>query len=204
MGLRVLQRRKTFAPHTGTCGEGDGGMRAERPTEDGGDEAGKTFTQADIDRIIEREQVKWKRAQERAVQTARTQAEQLASMTAEQRAAHEHRQREAELSAREAEITKRELRAQALQMLSAEKMPVELAELLHYQDAEHCSASIEALKKVWSKAVQAGVEARVTGGTPKAGTATGHTDYARKAAEAAAAGNMSAAAYYTRLAGQSR
>lgn len=173
-------RRRTvmMAPDAGgangaQAAENDaGGVQADEndaSREERASAAEKTFTQADIDRIVRREQAKWKRQQEMVVNQARTEAERLASMTAEERAREQANQREAELTRRETEITRRELRAQALETLAQKQLPAELAQVLDYTDAEHCSASIEALSKAVARAVQQGVEARVAASTPKAG-----------------------------------
>lgn len=154
-------------PSGGTGAAGDGGDADE--AQDGGGQAARTFTQEDVDRIVRREQAKWKRQQETAVQRARTEAERLAGMTAQERAQEQAQQREAELNRRETEITRRELRAQALEALAARQMPGELAELLDYTDAERCSTSLETLSSTFSAAVQKGVEARVAAGAPRTG-----------------------------------
>ncbi|MBQ7885505.1 MAG: DUF4355 domain-containing protein [Clostridia bacterium] len=183
--LRLLQLRRManmMAPDAG--GSGAAGGQGQNPgqsgaqtgeggdgkgTESGGDEGAKsgekTFTQADIDQIIREEQAKWMRQQKKAV----SEAERLAKLSTEERAAEEARVREENLTKREAEITRRELRAQALSDLATQQMPAELADLLDYTDADACSESIKKIKGVWQKAVQKGVEARVKGGAPKAG-----------------------------------
>lgn len=101
--LRLLQlRHGHLAPDTGAPGgepgagaqEGANGTKgaSEEGTEQGGDgnqnapAPPKTFSQADVDKIIARENAKWKRQQEKAIDEARTEAEKLASMSAEQRA----------------------------------------------------------------------------------------------------------------------
>ena len=174
--LKMLQLRRMgnvmLAPDTG-AGGGDGAQGGNGGEEGKGGESGadgqtdeKTFTQADIDKILKKEQAKWKRQQEEAV----TEAQRLANMTAEQRAQEEAKQREENLARREAELNKRELRAQALETLAGQQLPAELADLLDYTDAEKCSASIKVVQKRWQEAVQKGVEARVAGSPPKTGS----------------------------------
>lgn len=180
--LRMLQLRRvcsvTRAPDTG-AGGGDNGAGAAQGGEGKEGEAGegtqsgadgqtgeKTFTQAELDKIIKQEQAKWKRQQDKAI----SEAQRLANMTAEQRAQEEARQREEDLTRREAEITRRELRAQALETLAANQLPADLADLLDYTDADRCSASIKKVQKSWQAAVQKGVEARVAGSPPKTGS----------------------------------
>ncbi|MBP3645489.1 MAG: DUF4355 domain-containing protein [Clostridia bacterium] len=184
--LRMLQLRRLcnvmLAPDTGAGGgdgagngsgaqgggEGGDGGNAGEGAQSGADgqTSEKTFTQADVDKILRQEQAKWKRQQEKAV----TEAQRLANMTAEQRAQEEARQREADLTRREAELNRRELRAQALETLAAGQMPAELADLLDYTDADACSASIKKVEKNWKAAVQKGVEARLAGSPPKTGS----------------------------------
>lgn len=176
--LRMLQMRRManvmLAPDTGAGNDGGQGA-GDGAKNEGGENGGqsgadgqtgeKAFTQADVEKMIAREQAKWKRQQERAV----SEAQRLASMTAEQRAQEEAKQREEDLARREAELNRRELRAQALETLAAKQMPAELAEMLDYTDAEKCSASIDKVHKTWQAAVQKGVEARVAGSPPKTG-----------------------------------
>lgn len=177
--LRLLQMRRDanfrFAPDTGAGGGDEGGADGKETDggEDGknsdgadGQKSEKTFTQADVDKMIRKEQAKWKRQQEKAI----SEAQRLAGLTAEERAAEEAKTREENLTKREAEITRRELRAQALSDLAEQQMPAELADLLDYSDADACAESIKKIRGVWQKAVQKGVEARVKGSAPKTGS----------------------------------
>lgn len=180
--LRMLQLRRMGsvmrAPDTGAGGgepgagaaqggEGQEGNQGEGTASGAdGQTDEKTFTQAELDKIIKQEQAKWKRQQEKAV----SEAQRLANMTAEQRAQEEAKKREEDLTRREAELNRRELRATAMETLAANQLPAELADLLDYTDAEKCSASIKKVQKSWQAAVQKGVEARVAGSPPKTGS----------------------------------
>lgn len=221
--LRLLQlRRGYFAPDTGAQGGAqtppDGAGTATGGAQGAGDKSPsgdtgegekpaqgatepKTFTQADIDRIIAKETAKWKSQQEKAIEAARTEAEKLATMTAEQRAKFEAKQREENLAKREQEITRRELKAQALETLAQKGLPSDLASMLAYTDADACNASIDAVEKAFRSAVQKGVEERLKGAAPKTGAGAAKADYAKLAAEAISNGEFTAAAYYTRQAG---
>lgn len=173
--LRLLQLRRMGnvmrAPDTGAGGgegaQGNGGGDEGKGGDSGADgqNGEKTFTQADIDKILKKEMAKWKRQQEDAV----SEAQRLANMTAEQRAQEEAKKREEDLTRREAELSRRELRAQALETLAGHQLPAELADLLDYTDAEKCSASIKTVQKRWQEAVQKGVETRLAGTPPKTG-----------------------------------
>lgn len=153
----------------GTSDQDNGGQQGAEGNPAGSEV--KTFTQADIDRIVQQTIVKERKRAETAVQNARTEAERLAQMTAEQRAEHERQERETALAKREAELTRRELRAQALETLSGRGLPHELADVLNYADADTCNASIAGAEKAFRAAVQRGVEDRMKGTPPKSGDA---------------------------------
>lgn len=132
----------------------------------------RTYTQEDVDRIVSQRLSRYQRDEaqriEQAKQQARTEAEQLAKMTEEQRAQHareaaEHdaEQREQKLKQREADIQRRELRVEALDSLASRGLPKELLDMLDYSSAEACDASIKAIDKVWKAAVQGGIDERL-------------------------------------------
>ena len=133
-------------------------------------QAEKAFTQADIDRIVQRTIRGERQRADRLVEAARTEAARLAGMNAEERARHEAEQRELALNERERALDRRELRAEALETLARRGLPGELADALDYADAERVSASLEAVEAAFRGAVQRGVEARLRGAeTPPQG-----------------------------------
>ena len=130
----------------------------------------RAFTQADIDRIVQRTIRGERQRADRLVEAARTEAARLAGMNAEERARHEAEQRELALNERERALDRRELRAEALETLARRGLPGELADALDYADAERVSASLEAVEAAFRGAVQRGVEARLRGAeTPPQG-----------------------------------
>ena len=132
--------------------------------------AGKTFSQDEVNKIIADRLAKEARKTEDAVKAARTEAQKLATMTADEKAEHERLEREAKLAQREADIARREMRATALQTLGEKQLPAELADVLDYTDADKCNASISSIEKVYRAAVQKGVEERMKGNPPPAAT----------------------------------
>lgn len=132
----------------------------------------QTFTQADVDRIVNQRLARAQRDEARRIeearQEARGEAEKLARMSKSQRAEHERqvaeqaaKDREAAIAKREADITRRELKAEAVETLSQRGLPRGLEAVLDYTSAEACSASINAVEKVFREAVQAGVDERL-------------------------------------------
>lgn len=95
-----------------------------------------------------------------------TEAEKMAKMTKEEKAAYQQKKKEKEMADREAAVTRRELMAEAKNTLAEKNLPVELAEVLDYADADTCKKSLETVEKAFQKAVQAGVEERLKGDKP--------------------------------------
>lgn len=132
----------------------------------------QTFTQADVDRIVNQRLARQQRDEAKRIEQARaegrSEAEKLAQMSESQRAEHERQraeqaaqEREAAIARREADITRRELKAEAIDTLTKRGLPRGLEAVLDYASAEACSASIDAVEKVFREAVQAGVDERL-------------------------------------------
>lgn len=129
----------------------------------------KTFTQKDVDKLIQdrlaREQSKW----EKKVQDERTEAEKLAKMKADEKAKYQEEKRLAEIEKREKDITTRELRATAYETLAEKNLPKELVDILNYESADTCNKSIEAVEKAFQSAVEKAVNDKLRGGQPPKG-----------------------------------
>ena len=95
-----------------------------------------------------------------------SEADKLAKMNKEEKAEYLRQKQENELKDREAAITRRELMAEAKNTLAEKKLPVGLAEVLNYADADSCNKSMAAVEKAFQEAVQAAVEEKLKGGTP--------------------------------------
>ena len=104
-------------------------------------------------------------------------------MSADERAQHEREELQKALSQREAEITKRELKAEAKSQLSDKGLPVELADALPLNDAESTSQAIEAIETAFRKAVEKGVNERLKGQAPKIGNEKAVSEKDRLVAE---------------------
>ena len=96
--------------------------------------------------------------------------------------------RELALAAREREIERRELRAQALERLAAQHLPALLAETLDYTDAQSMENSLEAMREAWTQAVQKGIEERMKGAAPRTGGVAVRPGTLREAIEGRYAG----------------
>lgn len=142
----------------------------DEDTEGGKDKEEVSFTaeqQAKIDALIAKTIAKERAKRDKEIEAAKTEAEKLAKMNADQKAEYERQKREEELTKREAEITRRELRATALETLAEKSLPKQLADILVYTDAESTNNSLEAVEKAFREAVEAGVNERLKGDPPK-------------------------------------
>lgn len=127
-----------------------------------------------ISKALETAKVKWETEAQRKVEEAKTEAEKLAKMNAEQKAKYAEEKRIAELEKREREITVRELKAQAYETLAEKGLPKELVDILDYKDAESCNNSIEKVSAAFQAAVEKVVNEKLRGnGTPKGGQSGG-------------------------------
>ena len=95
-----------------------------------------------------------------------SEAEKLAKMSDLEKKEYQQTKEAKELARREAELNKRELMAEAKVTLTEKGLPVGLADLLDYSDAESVSKSITTVAETYNSAVQAGVDARLKGGKP--------------------------------------
>lgn len=142
---------------------------AETTADESGDQM---IPKSEVEKIINARFAKLQRESEKWVEQARkdgmTEGEKLANMSAEERfkaqqekAESDMKAREDALKQREAEVARKELRAQAVETLNGKELPAELADILVYTDAEACNASIAVVESAWRKAVKAEVDKRL-------------------------------------------
>ena len=126
----------------------------------------KTFTQDEVDNIIKGRLAKERKSWEKQLVDQQTEAEKLASMSEKEKKQYQEQKRAKDLETREAAITRRELIAQAKEQLADKGLPITLAEILNFTDAESCNKSIETVEKAFQSAVEKAVEDRIKGGKP--------------------------------------
>lgn len=178
---RVPMNLQLFAEGDG-AGAGDdgngGGAGGDNGSGEGGEDTPPSFddflktgdNQAEFDRRLQRaintavtnEQKKWQAMTDDKL----SEAEKLAKMTEEEKTKYLQQKREKNLTDREAAVTRKELMAEAKNTLASDNLPVELAEVLDYTDADSCMKSMEKVKSAFQKAVEAAVEEKLKGGKP--------------------------------------
>ncbi|HHK6496543.1 TPA: DUF4355 domain-containing protein [Streptococcus pneumoniae] len=122
----------------------------------------RTFTRAEIGKMLSAERSKWEAEQE----AKENEAKKLAKMNADEKQKYQLDQREQELADREKAIARKELTAEAKAMLSECDLPVELVNVVDLTSAETVSESITSIQKAWEESVQKGVSERMKGSAP--------------------------------------
>lgn len=152
-------------------GEGTSGSEGDKSFDDVlKDKAYQSEFDKRIAKALETAKGKWETEKATELENAKTEAEKLAKMNAEQKAKYAEEKRISELEKREKDITTRELKAQAYESLAEKNLPKELIETLNFTDAEACNTSIEAVEKAFQAAVEKAVNDKLRGGnTPKGG-----------------------------------
>ena len=115
-----------------------------------------------LDTAVSNAQQKWQALADDKL----SEAEKLAKMNKEEKAAYMQQKKEKELSDRESAVARKELMAEAKNTLAEKKLPAGLAEVLNYTNAESCNKSIDAVEKAFQAAVEAAVQERLKGGEP--------------------------------------
>lgn len=122
----------------------------------------RTFTRAEIGKMLSAERSKWEAEQE----AKETEAKKLAKMNAGEKQQYQLDQREQELANREQVLARKELTAEAKAMLSERGLPVELVSVVDLSNAEAVTESVASIQKTWEDAVQKGVSDRMKGSAP--------------------------------------
>ena len=139
-------------------------------TVDNVDNAGKTFTQADMNELAGKVRGEEKRKNEQAIKEAVAQAiaeeRRQAQLTAEQRESEAKAKRDRELKEREDAITLRERRLTAQEMLSQKNIPIDLVDFVVDLDETKTKENIEKLARTYNKSVENGVTDKLKGTPP--------------------------------------
>lgn len=143
---------------------------ANVPTNEDKNAGNKTFSQADMDNLAGKirgeEKAKNDQAIKEAVASAIAEYERNAKLTEEEREKEAKSKREAELKAREDEITLRERKLQAQELLQAKHIPIDLVEFIVDLDETKTKENIEKLAKTYNKSVETGVTDKLKGTPP--------------------------------------
>lgn len=181
-----LQLHSDHGDNPGTDAEQDNqGAGTSTAGKEEGQEKTKTYTQEEVDEIkkglLTQEQVneivKNRLAKEKAkAEEDKKEAERLSKLSADERAKEESKKKDEEIARLQAEINRNNLEKDTIDRLNQEELPLEFKSFLMQEDAEKTNDVIKSFKEVYNKAVQAEVEKRFKGKTPKVQTDPAKTD----------------------------
>ena len=144
------------------------------PAENQPQEPKAKYTDDDVDRILNQKFAEWQKKQEKKT----SEAERLARMTTEEKAAERMKALEEKLAGYESAAARAEMSKTARAMLADKGLHVgdSLLSNLIADDADATKASVESFINLFNAAVETAVKERVKSDTPKAGSpATGLT-----------------------------
>lgn len=157
---------------------------ANVPTNEDKKAGDKTFSQADMDNLAGKirgeEKAKNEQAIKDAVASAIAEYERNAKLTEEEREKEAKSKREAELKAREDDITLRERRLEAQELLRAKNIPIDLVDFVVDLDATKTKDNIDKLSKTYNKSVETGVTDKLKGTPPTDFSNSNDTDKSKK------------------------
>lgn len=126
----------------------------------------KTFTQDELEKIIEKRLAREKKNMAAKIEEERQEAEKLAKMSERERQQALLDKREAALAEREAALEKANLLNETTKQLSSKNLPIEFADYLMATDAETTFNRINEFESKWNAALESAVSERLKGRTP--------------------------------------
>ena len=143
------------------------------------EETKRTFTRAEIGKMLAAERAKWEDEQaeiiEQAKEQAKSEGERLAKMTKDERAREEEAKRIQAIEERERAIAEREMKMATMALLVEEGLPQEFLGHVLAPTAEEVKAKISDLRNVFDKEVEKRVNERLVQSTPRRGAINGLT-----------------------------
>ena len=172
-------------------GDGDGkeGEQEENVTLTAAELQKKIDAETDrkLSKVLEKKQKEWEDKQDAAIQKALEEKERLSKLSEKDRKDEELSKREKELAERAAEISRKELKADAVEDLTEKGLNPKFADFLLAEDAEKTLANINAFKEIFDEALNQAVKEKLRQDSPKdnvTGKSKASTNYRELANEA--------------------
>lgn len=131
----------------------------------------KTFNQDEVNKMIAervaREKKNHEKEIEQAIEDTKKEAKRLSELSKEERDSEEHDKLKQELAESKARLARMELESDTIENLKEEDLPIEFKSFLIAENAETTLENINLFKPIFLDAVQAEVEKRLKGRTPK-------------------------------------
>ena len=133
-------------------------------------ETGRTFTRADVGKMIAAERSKWESEQSEAIEKAKSEGERLAKLSKDERAKEEENKRLSAIEERERAVAEKEMRIETQTLLTEKGLPSEFLEVVLAPTAEEVKDNIENLRAIFDSAVETRVNERLIQKAPRMGT----------------------------------
>lgn len=146
-----------------------------------------TLTQEELEKKLQSESDKrvnqalstarkeWEKEYTEKLAAERKEAERLATLSAEERKKELEEKQRDELKQRERTIARKEMKMEAMNILSEKKLPIKFADMLIGETAEETQSRIKDFEKAFREEVDGEVTKRLKGSTPAKG-ASGASD----------------------------
>lgn len=149
---------------------------------EGGESGEKTYTQAELDKMLQSEtdkrvtealktaQEKWSKEYAEKLENEKKEAERLAKLSAEEREKAKFDKERKAFEDERAQFERDRLEMQVAKELANEGLDTAFASILMGADADSSMENIKTFKASFDKAVEAAVKARLAGRTPESGS----------------------------------
>ncbi|SUN02913.1 phage protein [Streptococcus agalactiae] len=128
----------------------------------------RTFTRADISKMMTAERAKWEAEQSEAIEKARTEGERLAKLSKDERAKEEQKRLSA-IAEREKAVAEREMRIETQSLLAEKGLPLDFIDVVLATTADEVKTNIDNLQSIFDQAVENRVNERLTQKSPRTG-----------------------------------
>lgn len=135
--------------------------------------AKKTFTQADVDAIVEKRLAKERKKLEQKIKDEVDEATRMAQMTEAERQqalfdkrVREFEEREKAFEEAQKALSREKMLNETSKQLAAKSLPIDFAEQLMASTAEDTLKNIDAFEVKWQEAMNKAVESKLKGSTP--------------------------------------
>ena len=127
----------------------------------------KTFTQEEVDKIVNKRLARERKDIEAKIEAERAEAERLAKMSEAEKQQALFKKQVAEFEATKRAFEQEKLLNETSKQLASKNLPIEFAEMLKAQDAESTFENIKVFEAKFNEAVERLVNERLKGNTPK-------------------------------------
>ncbi|MGR1435663.1 DUF4355 domain-containing protein [Streptococcus agalactiae] len=129
----------------------------------------RTFTRADISKMMTAERAKWEAERSEAIEKARTEGERLAKLSKDERAKEEEQKRLSAIAEREKAVAEREMRIETQSLLAEKGLPLDFIDVVLATTADEVKTNIDNLQSIFDQAVENRVNERLTQKSPRTG-----------------------------------